>query len=61
MSTFHDAIRIIEENMGHEFSQQFGIELSKYIEEKSDIAIENECAECPYYGNEYINIFSKYH
>lgn len=49
---FNDAVRIIEENMGSEFSQEFDRTLRRHIDEEKEIAIEAECSQCEYFGNE---------
>lgn len=38
--------------MGSEFSQEFDRTLKRYIDEEKEIAIEAECSQCIYFGNE---------
>jgi len=51
VNSFNDAVKIIEKNMGYEFAQEFNRRLRLYIEEAKEIAIEEECEQCPYLGN----------
>lgn len=52
VNNFNDAVRIIHENMGTEFSQEFDRALKRHINEQREVAIEEECSQCIHFSNE---------